>query len=100
MIRMTEEPHAMEPEEGKHRVYEFSNGWMLSAIKTSFSYGGEIGLWEICLLDDKRNEVTTDVFHNVVDEYVGFVNDQELEGFVQRADSYCNEHMKRAVVTS
>jgi len=38
---------------GYHKFLKFDNGYQLSIISHSFSYGGSEGLFEVALLDNK-----------------------------------------------
>tara|TARA_B100001113_G_scaffold284646_1_gene239874 strand:- start:2430 stop:2744 length:315 start_codon:yes stop_codon:yes gene_type:complete len=41
-------------ENGIQHVFEFDNGYKLSAIKGKYTYGGTKGLWEIAPMDNDR----------------------------------------------
>jgi hypothetical protein len=61
---------------GIQRRYRFENGYEASVIKTSFSYGGNDGLWELAVMGpdgeiDYTTPVTTDV--------IGHLSDSDLD---------------------
>lgn len=49
---------------GIEKLYKFSNGLSVSAIKNDFSYGNRFGegLWEIAVFDESGSWKTKDVF--------------------------------------
>lgn len=51
---------------GVQHKFEFENGYGASVVRHSFSYGGDVGLWELAVLDaagdlDYSTPVTSDV---------------------------------------
>lgn len=62
----------------KYRV-ELSPNRQLSIIRGHYTYGGELGLWEIGLMDNKGDLIYNefdDIFHGDV---VGYLTDEEVE---------------------
>lgn len=86
---MTKKPHSLG---GIQKLYKFSNGLILSAIKTDFSYGnrrhmGEQGLWEIAVLTNKFGEwKTRDIFPDADDDVIGWLTDDDLTNCLDAVD--------------
>ena len=61
-----------------HGVYArmmFENGYGVSVIKTSFSYGGDAGLYELAVLDTD-GEITYDT--DVTDDVIGHLTPEQV----------------------
>jgi hypothetical protein len=61
--------------DGIHSVMMFDNGYGVSVIKTPFSYGGKMGLYELAVLDSGddityKTPVTNDVLGHLSEEEV------------------------------
>lgn len=65
--------------DGVQHVYEFYNGFGVSAVKHKRSIGGSQGLWEAALLKD-GDIYYTEEFSDVV----GNLNDPELDRILQK----------------
>lgn len=72
---MTEKEHELHG--GVHRHYHFGNEVVVSAIRTSFSYGGKEGLWELGVVN-KEGWLTKQVFPWSEDDVIGWLSDEEL----------------------
>jgi hypothetical protein len=60
---------------GVQHIYSFPNGYGASVIKHDGSYGGNLGLWELAVLDDEGSlcystPITSDVIGHLSDEEV------------------------------
>ena len=82
MVILKETPHDVD-KNGIQRVYTFEDGTILSAIKTSFSYGAEMDKWEIAVLDDNGEFITQEVWHDTYDDVIGWVDDSNLADYVK-----------------
>ena len=85
---MVQRPH--EVMDGVQRTYTFENGLLLSAIKTTTSYGGRDGLWEIGVLKDGEF-ITKKVFPTADDDVVGWVKDDDLYGYLEAVQNYLED---------
>ena len=85
---MVQRPH--EVMDGIQRTYTFENGLLLSAIKTTTSYGGRDGLWEIGVLKDGEF-ITKKVFPTADDDVVGWVKDDDLYGYLEAVQNYLED---------
>ena len=85
---MVQRPH--EVMDGVRRTYTFENGLLLSAIKTTTSYGGRDGLWEIGVLKDGEF-ITKKVFPTADDDVVGWVKDDDLYGYLEAVQNYLED---------
>jgi hypothetical protein len=55
---------------GVQNIYEFANGYGASVIKHDFSYGSDLGLWEIAVLDSSGNVDSTT---KITDDVLGWI---------------------------
>ena len=78
---MKQEPHPLH-KGGIQRTYQFKH-YLLSAIKTDFSYGGKNGLWEIAVLGKDSQFVTRDIWHDLDDDVIGHVSDSQLKQYLE-----------------
>ena len=78
---MKQEPHPLH-EGGIQRTYQFKH-YLVSAIKTDFSYGGKKGLWEIAVLGKDSQFVTRDIWHDLDDDVIGYVTDSQLKQYLE-----------------
>ena len=60
---------------GLKRTYTLANGRGASVIKHQFSYGGNAGLWELAVLDDKGD---LDYTTHVTEDVLGWLNEEEV----------------------
>jgi len=72
--------------DGVSRTYYFNNNLKVSAIKTSFSHGGALGLWEIAVLDED-SFITKNIFP-VEDDVIGFIRESELYTYLEAVQKY------------
>ena len=56
------------------RGLEFPNGYGVSVICTSYSYGGRDGLYELAVLDDGQITYSTPI----TDDVIGFLNETQV----------------------
>ena len=61
---------------GDHVRYEFPNGYGASVIRTTFSYGGESGLWELAVLN-RDGLITCET--PVTDDVLGRLDDSAVQ---------------------
>jgi hypothetical protein len=61
---------------GIQKIYKFENGFGASVIKNIFSYGGNMGLWEIAVLDS-NHELTYET--DITDNVIGYLTPYEVE---------------------
>lgn len=81
-MKMIQEPFL----DGIQRTYYFDNNLKVSAVKTSFSYGGDKGLWEIAVLD-KNSFITKNIFSGT-DDVIGFIRESELYNYLEAVKKY------------
>lgn len=70
--------------DGVYATIQFSNGFGASVIKTSFSYGGSSGLFELAVLDHNGN-VTYDT--PVTDNVLGHLDETMITKVLQKIQS-------------
>ena len=68
-------PHRNGGMDGVQSIMMFDNGYGVSVVKTSFSYGGKIGLYELAVLDSSKRityntTVTSDVLGHLSEKEV------------------------------
>ena len=74
-------------ERGRHdgiqKIYSFDNGYGASVIKHSFSYGGNVGLWELAVIKfankDNYTDYKIDYVTPITNDVIGFLNEKEVE---------------------
>jgi hypothetical protein len=78
---------------GIQRLYKFSNGLYLSAVKNSISYGnrehmGEKDQWEIAVVDSEGNWKTKDIFPDATDDVIGWLDFNRVYELVHVVDDW------------
>jgi hypothetical protein len=68
------QPHFSD-ESGIQSRMTFDNGYGVSVIKTSFSYGGKKGLYELAVLDSSGS-ITYDT--TITDDVLGYLSEDEV----------------------
>lgn len=60
----------------------FPNGYGVSVVKHDFSYGRELGLWELAVLqgDDEDHSVCYDT--PITDDVIGHLTEEQVDGIV------------------
>lgn len=61
--------------DGVHARIEFDNGYGASIIRTTFSYGGEAGLYELAVIKDGELTYDTPITNNVL----GYLKEQDID---------------------
>lgn len=60
---------------GVQKIYKFPNGYGASVVCSPYSYGGDMGLWEIAVLD-KEGDLTYKT--PITDDVIGHLNEDEV----------------------
>ena len=69
---------------GKKSRMHFDNGYGVSVVSHSYSYGGRDGLFEIAVLD-KDGELTYDT--PVTNDVIGYLTEEEVSGVMKEVQS-------------
>jgi len=67
-------------EEGIQYEYSFPNGYGASVIKTTFSYGGDAGLWELAVLYQGELCYTS----GITDDVIGHLTSKDVKSLLER----------------
>ena len=69
-------PHRMD---GVQSIMMFDNGYGVSVVKTSFSYGGKMGQYELAVLDSGEN-----ITYNtpVTNDVLGYLSEKEVTRYM------------------
>lgn len=66
--------------EGIQYEYSFPNGYGASVIKTTYSYGGEAGLWELAVLYQDELCYTS----GITDDVIGHLTSKDVKSLLER----------------
>ena len=69
---------------GKKARMHFDNGYGVSVVSHSYSYGGRDGLYEIAVLDSDDN-LTYDT--PVTNDVIGYLTEEEVSGVMKEVQS-------------
>ena len=69
---------------GKKTRMHFDNGYGVSVVSHSYSYGGRDGLYEIAVLD-KDGNLTYDT--PVTNDVIGYLTEEEVSGVMKEVQS-------------
>ena len=69
---------------GKKTRMHFDNGYGVSVVSHSYSYGGKDGLFEIAVLD-KDGNLTYDT--PVTNDVIGYLTEEEVSGVMKEVQS-------------
>ena len=72
-------PHAMG--EGIQSKLSFDNGYGVSVVRTSWTYGGKEGLYELAVLDTQGN-LTYDT--PVTNDVIGYLSEEEVSDIMEQ----------------
>ena len=72
-------PHAMG--EGVASRLSFDNGYGVSVVRTSWTYGGKEGLYELAVLD-KHGNLTYDT--SVTNDVIGYLSEEEVSDIMEQ----------------
>ena len=61
--------------------FKFANGWGASVVKHSFSYGSDLDLWELAVLD-KTGAISYD--NEITDDVVGYLTNKEVNDYLTK----------------
>ena len=65
---------------GEQRIYEFDNGFRASVIRGVYSYGGDVGLYELAVMD--KDDLRYDT--HITSDVVGCLTQAEVEEYLVR----------------
>ncbi len=75
-------------EDGERKVYKFENGYGASVIRTKYSYGYNLGLWEIaCIIFVNDEDYEISYNNNVTDDVIGHLNWEDVEVILERINN-------------
>ena len=74
--------------DGVQKIYKFPNGYGASVICNPYSYGGDMGLWEIAVFD-KEGNLTYET--PITDDVIGYLNDDEVIEVLNKIKELENE---------
>lgn len=74
--------------DGVQKIYKFPNGYGASVICNPYSYGGDMGLWEIAVLD-KKGYLTYET--PITNDVIGYLNDDEVIEVLNKIKELENE---------
>jgi len=60
---------------GVQRLYKFDNGYGASVVRSTSSYGGDSGLWELAVLDADGG---LDYSTPITDDVIGWLTEKEV----------------------
>lgn len=72
------------------RVY-FKNGYQISVIRGSYSYGGPSGLFEIAIMNSKGEFVRYFYNDDDADDVLGWQSEQDVIEYIKKVGSYEKE---------
>lgn len=70
--------------DGIQRKYAFDNGYGASVVRHEYSYGGDVGLWELAVLG-QDGHLTYDT--PVTDDVIGRLEWEEVESLLAQIES-------------
>jgi len=82
-LKFKPHPHV----EGVISRIQFDNGYGASVVKTSYSYGGNEGLYELAVVDTK-GDITYST--PVADDVVGYLTEQEVTDLLKEIQQLPN----------
>lgn len=60
--------------------FSFPNGYAASVIKGPYTYGGELDLWELAVMDDSTQDLCYDT--PITDDVLGYLSDSSVESYL------------------
>ena len=67
--------------EGIQSRVSFDNGYGVSVVRTSWSYGGKDGLYELAVLDE-NGQLTYDT--SVTNDVIGYLSEEEVSNTMEQ----------------
>lgn len=62
--------------------FSFPNGYAASVIKGPYTYGGELDLWELAVMDDNTKGLCYDT--PITDDVLGWLEDEEVNDYLNQ----------------
>jgi hypothetical protein len=75
---------------GVQKIYRFDNGYGASVIRTPYTYGGNVGLWELAVIEfkDEDNENFKLTYETpVTSDVEGYLEWSEVEKLLERIEA-------------
>lgn len=70
--------------QGIQYLHFFPNGYGVSIVKHSFSYGNKQGLWEIAVLEGNEDEHHITYATPITNDVIGYLNDDEVNDYCKQ----------------
>ena len=71
---------------GLQHIYQFEDSWYsASVIQTPYSYGGNVGLWELAVLLDGK--ITYDTPITQCHDVTGWLTDEDVQEILAQIDA-------------
>jgi hypothetical protein len=77
-------PHAMG--EGVHSKLSFDNGYGVSVVRTSWTYGGSDGLYELAVLDE-HGQLTYNTSDWGTNDVIGYLSEEEVSDIMEQVQN-------------
>lgn len=92
---MSKWPESTEWHDGERKEFRFDNGYIISLVRFTGSYGWRDRLWELAIIDGDTQEFV-DPPIDILNEYpkadpgvYGFLNDPEADRIIQAVEKLC-----------
>jgi hypothetical protein len=69
---------------GVQKVYRFPNQYGASVIRTSFSYGGDEGLWELGVVKWNGEKFALTYDTPITDDVIGHLSDEQVDATLEQ----------------
>jgi hypothetical protein len=82
------EPVETSKHHGGHQyVYRFDNEYGASVVRHQYSYGGEVGLWEVAVIKFEGKDWRLAYDTPITDDVIGWLTDDEVGETLSQIDS-------------
>ena len=72
---------------GEQVVHKFENGLGASVVRHSFSYGNDLGLWELAVIEFKGEEWGLTYTTPITDDVIGYLTDEDVDALLVRIEA-------------
>ncbi|KVT65662.1 hypothetical protein WK55_31410 [Burkholderia ubonensis] len=81
-------PHMERPlNGGVQKLYRFENGFGASVVQHEFSYGGDVGQWELAVIRFNGDSWRLEYGTEITDDVIGRLDWNEVEDLLSRINA-------------
>lgn len=72
---------------GIQRIYRFDNGYGASVVRFTYSYGFELGLWELAVIKFNGEDYELVYDTEITNDVIGYLSEDEVDNLLTQIEA-------------